>query len=244
MSRVFVAQLVVVCVFAVCAISQQQALGFDGQPETAKEALTRRHIETTAGLLKALRSNDPEVRQLAAAVLADDGIRDAIPAVREAFDSETVPGNRVNMALFLAQLGDMNGREYLSSVCKSDGESVDIKMLAAINMRYLRDDSCMDTVFTVLRSPSVADAPARTQAVYLSLDFAPSHPQDVLDLLTKSLRDPDSGVRMAASSALQQLGSASAIPYLRTALETEQNEGCRLSMGLAIQRLESKKGVQ
>jgi HEAT repeat protein len=215
----------------------------DGQLETTKQALKRHHIALNEqALLLALQHPDPEVRELAAQALAEDGHKDAISSIEKALLVETVPGNRVNISLFLAQLGDSTGRDNLKQICHDVNQPAYIRMLAAINMRYLQDESCIGAVFNVLDSSSTDDSGAKVQALSLLPSFKlQENSQRVLEAVTKALTDPTPAVRIAASSTLGSLGRTAAIPYLREVLDKEQESACRFQMSLDLQRLEKIK---
>jgi HEAT repeat protein len=90
----------------------------DSAPPTFAEALQRHHIALTrSALLAALRSPEAEVRDLAAARLAEDKDKNAIPAIAQALASERVLGAKVNIAFALAQLGSETGTSTLKKAC-------------------------------------------------------------------------------------------------------------------------------
>jgi HEAT repeat protein len=219
---------------------------FDGQPETAKHALQQRHIALTmTSLVAALRSPDAEVRELAAQVLAEDSEKDAIPAIIEALKSETVPRNQVNIAFFLAQLGDDTGLTTLRRFCEDTAKPGYIRMIAAQHMQDLHNDSCWNVVVDMLQSGNDPDARIQALSLVPSLDhLAGEDPSKVLDLIEKALHDQIPGVRTAASNTLGRLGNVSAIPYLRDALAKESDGSCRVVMQMALQRLQEKQGKE
>jgi hypothetical protein len=80
------AALYFVCVIAVVAVSQDSPprIITAGPPVSLAEQLKQHHVELTrAGLLKALRSSDEQVKYLAALRLAEEKEMDAIPAIEE-----------------------------------------------------------------------------------------------------------------------------------------------------------------
>jgi HEAT repeat protein len=242
-SRV-VCSILIFIVTITCAVAQYHIPVAEGQPETTKEQLKRHHVALTEqGLIKALGSREAEVRELAAQALSEDGYKDAVPSIEQALLAETVPGNRVNIALSLAKLGDPVGRELLKSTCDNDTEPAHIRTLAAVDMSYLHDESCATAVFDVLKSTSPDDVGAREQALSLLpglKELKKQNAQRILDAAAKALRDDAPGVRMIASSTLSSLGDPSAIPYLRSALDKEQDEGCRLQLSVDLAKLQSK----
>lgn len=226
--------------------AQHEEVAFEGQPETAKHALQKRHIALTkTSLVTALRSPDAEVRELAAQVLAEDSAKDTIPAIIDALKAEALPRNQVNIAFFLAQLGNDMGIATLKRFCDDTATPGHIRMIAAQRMQDLHNDYCWNVVVDTLQSGN--DPDARIQALYLvpSLDhLAGEDSQKVFDLIVKALGDQTPGVRMATSNTLGRLGSVSAIPYLRDALAKESNESCRIAMQMALQRLQEKQGKE
>src|SRR5437879_5776069 len=71
-----------------------------GPPVSLAQSLKERHVELTeAGLLKALRSPNAEVRYLAALRLAEEKDLDVIPAIERALSAEKVPETRINIAI-------------------------------------------------------------------------------------------------------------------------------------------------
>lgn len=222
--------------------AQQRTQAKSGQPETAKVVLQRRHIALTqSGMVAALRSPDPEVRESAAQVLAENGAKDAIPSIVEALKAETVPANQVNIAFWLAQLGEEMGRASLKGTCDDPSKPRPIRMLAAINMRYLKDDYCLPAVVDALQSDD--DPDSRMQALSLVPGFghlSPEESQKLFDLVVKALEDQTPGVRMTASHTLGRLGNVSAMPHLQGALAKEDNETCRLQMQIDLQRLQKQ----
>ncbi|MGD0214914.1 MAG: HEAT repeat domain-containing protein [Terriglobales bacterium] len=240
--RAFAVFVIVFSLATTELVAQHSSSTTEGPLETSNDVLRRHHIaHTEPALIAALQNNDPEVRELAAVVLAEDGAKDAIPSIVEALRAETVPENQASMALSLARLGESMGRETLKNMCDDATKPDRLRMAAAVKMRYLHDDSCLPAVGLVLQSGR--DAAARTQALYLVPSFRHLPEEDfqpLFGLVVKALEDREHGVRMAASSVLGQIGDVSAIPHLRNALAKEQNDGCRLTMRLVLQQLEKK----
>ena len=110
---------------------------------TFGELLRRHNIELTqSALLAALKNPDPEVRDLAANKLAEDGATEAIPAIVQALASEKVPWTRMNIAFALAVMGEAIGFETLEDNCKSDNTSGNIRAGSAeYLLRFNRDSN-------------------------------------------------------------------------------------------------------
>ncbi len=215
-----------------------------------RNPLGRHHIANTKrALIAALRNDDAEVRQAASGALANGWPKDAIAPIKEAMLREIVAGNREAMAFDLARLGDATGRDTLTRLCHSTADPEYVRMAAAMNMSFLKDDSCVDVVLDVFRLDSDPDDPdSKSQALSLVPGFigrlGGEESRRVLELVAKALDDPDPGVRMTASNTLGLLGDVSAIPALQAALTREKNEGCRLQMFTDLQRLEKLKQSQ
>src|SRR5260370_37845053 len=78
-----------------------------GTLSTAAEILTQRHISLTKdSLVEALRNDDAQIRYLAAVQLAEDRVKDAIPAIIQALEVERTPQGKVYIANALAEMGD------------------------------------------------------------------------------------------------------------------------------------------
>jgi HEAT repeat protein len=241
--RISIVLIVAICLFTSGLFAPRAISATDGRLETVSEALRRHNIEhTEPALVAALQNQDPEVRELAARALADDGAKHTIPSIKDALSTETVPTNQANIAFSLARLGEEGGRETLKKMCSDATEPEWLRMLAAVNMRSLNDDSCLPSIMQVLQSRGNPDG--RKQALYLVPSFSHLPAQSfrpLLDLVEKELSDPESGVRMTASSVLGQIGDVSAIPYLRKAIAREYNEGCREQMRMDLKNLEKRE---
>lgn len=159
---------------------------------------------------------------------------------------ENVEFNRVSMAFDLAKLGDDAGREMLVSECHNTSEWGSTRMMAAMYLSGLQEDSCVDSVLAILQLDS---DPQDTNSKMDALELVPSfigHPtgQDsrrVLELVAKALDDPDLGVRLTASNMLVHLGDVSAIPRLQVALEREQDETVYSAMLGDLKRLKERQ---
>jgi HEAT repeat protein len=221
--------------------------GLHGTPEQFFE---QHHIaldEPT--VMSALRSNNGEVRVMAAELVGQDWPKDAVPAIEEALQKENDIRNRINMATDLARLGDALGRETLRSVCHTASEWGSVRMSAAFALSTeFQDDSCLDLVFDVLQKDSdPKDTSAKEQALEVTPDLIGrlSRPQSqkLFDLLAKALGDPWPGVRITASVTLGRLGDVAAIPRLQAAIANEKDEGCRSAMAGELKSLQIKKGT-
>jgi len=211
---------------------------------TIEAALESHHVELTkTGLLNALRDRDPEVRWLAAQKLAADKARDAVPAIREALDKDwSVPQNRVNIALALAQLEVSKGFETLEAACVDPGLNPSTRLLAAGYMLDLGKHSCLKGVMDAIDAHD--DPGAQMQAFSLLPRYEPLSAGErtmVLQLVVKSLADPTSAVRMSAATALAAIGDRGSLEALRSAIARESESAVREHLQLELRILEARK---
>jgi HEAT repeat protein len=112
------------CLLAVGATGQNSPprVFTGGALASLTEQLRQHHVELTeAGLLKALRSPDGQVRYLAALRLAEEKDMDSIPAIETALTAEKIPETRINIAIALVQFGQERGIAELIADCKDPG---------------------------------------------------------------------------------------------------------------------------
>ncbi|MFZ0799712.1 MAG: HEAT repeat domain-containing protein [Terriglobales bacterium] len=196
------------------------------------ELLRMHNVELTEpALLRALKNSDAEVRALAAEKLAEDKTRDAIPAIEEALAAEKMPRSRVNIALALAQLADQTGLTELRRLCADSDFVPEFRLYAATYMFDLHSqtDECLGAVEEIVRSKTVSfgDRISALSLLPRFHDLAPEESQRLFQLVVDRLDDPEPTVRMGASAALVSLGNAAAIPFLKTAIAREKEEGIR-----------------
>jgi HEAT repeat protein len=220
-------------------------LAQNGPPPTFTELLQQHHVALTkTGLLDALRSPEAEVRDLAAAKLAEDKTEDAIPAITQALAAEYVSGTKVNIAFALAQLGNEVGTSTLKETCHKSEINQGLRVRAALYMLDLKSNACLPDVLDLLQSQDEDDAGYRMEALSLVprfKDVSKDDSQELLAITLRSLEDATPAVRMSASDALARLRDATAIPYLRSAIAAEQDEVVRAQMETALQWLQRKK---
>ena len=210
-----------------------------GGPPTVRQLLQQHNVPLTKeGLLRALRSTDAAVRYLAAEKLAEDRAYDTAPIVKEIFEKEGVMEARVNIALALAQLGDVSGKEALRFTCSSEDLPVYIRTRAAGYLLDLGSESCLAAILGILPS---GDQDSKLQCLSLLPSFhhmTQMQFRQVLDAVNTSLSDQSPTVRINATIALGNLHSKAAIPYLQTAIRQESDEQVRSAMQNALQRLQ------
>jgi HEAT repeat protein len=100
-----------------------------------------------------MKNADPEVRDLAAQKLAEDGATEAILAIREALASEKVPWTRMNIAFALARMGESIGFDTLEDNCRNKDTSGAIRSRSAeYLLRFDRDSTtCLSGVVNLLK---------------------------------------------------------------------------------------------
>lgn len=230
--------LVLVCL-AVSGLAEQPMR--DGSEQFLRDhnvSITKQAV--TAALL----NDDAAVRKVASHVLSRRWPRDAVRLIHAAMLRENDGLIRVSLASDLAQLGDPAGREMLLTECHKSSEWGSTRVFAARNMFDLHDDSCVDAVLEILRSPSdPQDTYAKIDALHLVPDvikhFSGQEHRNVMDLTINALNDLDAGVRLTASITLGRLGDTSAIAALQAAVTTEQDATVQNAMLGELQRLKT-----
>jgi len=213
--------------------------------DTSEQFLREHGIALTKkGVVNALRNDDAGVRREASRFLSNHWPKEAAAPIQVAMLQEGDVLIRVSLATDLARLGDEAGREMLRTECHNVGEWGTTRMYAARTMTELHEDSCLDSVLAILRSPS---DPQDTNAKWDALDLVPSiihnsgeqENRNILDLTINALNDPDAGVRLTASITLGRLGDASAIAALETAATAEQDATVHDAMLREVKRLKT-----
>jgi HEAT repeat protein len=221
----------------------QEGSGQSGHFATFKEILKHHHIQlTTPSLVEALRNPDSQVRYLAALTLAEDKVTDAVPEIVDALNSEKEPETKANIALALAQLGNLKGFTTLESMCKDHGVPTYVRVYATKYTLDLDDESCLDAILEVLQ----LKAGFGTRALALSQlprfrRVSDNESQRIVTVTSQALADSMPDVRIAASDTLARLAATAAIPALENAITKEHDETVRTRMGADLQGLREKK---
>jgi HEAT repeat protein len=212
-----------------------------GGVRTTADLLRHHHIDLSKeSLVSALKDPDPQVRYLAAEKLSEDNARDAVPAITQALEDETVPATRINIAFALALLGDETGVAALRTAC--DTSSLPGSLRAAMYLLNLHTNSCPNAILNMLESESTLES--RTEALSILPSFrhlTDDQLQRALKLAIRSLDDPTPAVRLDAAVVLGSLGSSSVIPSLQRAVAKEQNKLVREQMENTIVALHQKR---
>ena len=208
---------------------------------TIEEALRAHHVSLTRPeLLAALRGKDPDARWLAAQKLAQDRDFDAIPAIETALSLEKVPATRVNTAFALAQLRSPDGTRMLQNACKDDSIDPSLRMRAANYLIDLDDEdkTCLDDLMRMLQAGIDPQAQIQSMSVLQRSRLSPDEAQRYFQALVSALSSSVPAVRIAASHALAETKSSSAISYLQSAAVAERDATVRAAMQRELRRLE------
>ncbi len=229
-----------------CAFSQDSASGqFNpsaGHFVSWKQELQERKIQLTEeSLLAALRNPDPDVRYLAALVLAEDKAGNAVGAIEHAAAHEKVRETQIDLALALALLGDNKGVVMLQQACDDAGTPAHLRMYAAKYILDTKNQGCLSVVENFLLS--APDSGSRQLAFSEMVRFqhvSDADAQKILAALVTSLGDPEPQIRMGASGALAELGNQSAVPELEKAIAAESGDAVRSRMQTDLRKLQQK----
>lgn len=225
-------------------VSQESTRADGGPPAKVADVLTQHHIPLTKdALLSALHSDDPQIRELAASQLADEGYKDTIPAIVEALEAEHVPLAKVNIASSLAYLGDVRGIQALRQDCNDTSLPMAYRLTAVTYLvNYHHDESCWKTV--VEGSQSRYSSGDRVQSLSLIPDFkklSAERSAMFRALLLNGLHDEDPGVRIEAGDVLRTMGDVAAIPALEAAIAAETSPDVRSTMESELRGLQKMK---
>jgi len=238
------AALYIACLVAAGAIGQESPptiIKGGGNPASLTEQLKQHHVELTRqGLLKALRSPDGQVRDLAAARLAEEKDTTAIPAIEEALASEKLPEIRINIAFSLVQFGQEKGVAELTADCKDSELPGYLRARAMIYMLPRGSKACLKAALDLLST----DPDSRDQVLSLLPQYrSPSKEEsdEILEATTRCLTDESAAVRIQAGYTLRTLANPLAIPYLQSAIAAEHDEVVRSQMQASLESLQGKQ---
>jgi HEAT repeat protein len=200
------------------------------------------YAATAEGMVAALKDNDPEVRDRAAAELAFEKVTAAATAIKDAVSAEKDPDVQVNLAYALALLGDKGGILDLQHFCESDPTRPRLKATLYL-LRDFADESCFGAVAAVLKSDSESDHPFVAQAMSLIpwfRDLPPSKQSQLIALTAKRLSDYDPNTRIVASQTLAKVADSEVIPALQKAIADEPDDVARGAMQRELDQLKAK----
>lgn len=217
-----------------------------GPIPTFGELLRRHNIDLTqSALLAALKNPDPEVRDLAANKLAEDGATEAIPAIMQALASEKVPWTRMNIAFALASMGESIGFVTLQDNCKNKEMSGNVRSRSAEYLLRFNHDSatCLSGVLDLLKGGSNGDRILAAELLPRYRNLSVEDSEKVFAGLVEALHASGPAVRIAAGQALADLADKRGIAELERAAVDEQEEVVRLRLEDDLKTLR-KKGRQ
>jgi len=233
-----------ICLMVTAGFSQN-IVRRDSRPAAVAEKLREHGVSLTReGLVTALRSEDPEVRSLAAAQLAFyEGAKETIPDIRAALERESDSLAKVNIAYALAQLGDQDGFEALRAGCFDSKIVPRIRLFAAGYLLNLRRGYCVTAALDILQD---SDSPAdKMQALSLLPQFGDLSEKDAVRmraLVFGALQDPTPAVRISAGQVIAAIGDETAEASVRAAIEREGDEVVRSELQSDLRRLRKKHG--
>jgi HEAT repeat protein len=209
---------------------------------------------TADALESALHDPRPEVRSLAADKLARLRKKDAVPALVEAFSTESAPGTQMWMARALATLGDGRGLPTVRGLC-GDTDDTDpvhraaVRLFAANFMRLLGREACYDDVVDTLRYLTALASRSAIQESFVDygISLVPSfrnlsaHQTSEIRELAEALLGDRSEARLVASDLLGRYGDAGSALKLKKALASEREVTARSRMETALRALEPKE---
>jgi HEAT repeat protein len=226
--------------------THSQALETQGRLPTFAESLQRHGIGLTkAALVDALRNVKPEVRSLASQKLAEDKVRDAVPAIVQALDLEKVGATRVNIAFALAQLGETRGVSALHGVCGDSKSQTGLRLRAASYLlNFLRHDDqpCRRSLIEILQNqPDGHSFGAATSVLRQSAGLSPEESREIVQAALKALSASEPILRLAASQLLGEIGNGSSLRYLQSALEKEKDATIRSQMQADLNKIHQRQ---
>jgi len=208
------------------------------------ELLQQHNIELTEpALINALKNPDPDVRYLAAMKLAEGKAFATIPAIEEAVRVEKDPRDQVNMALALGLLSDQIGLAKLKKVCADKNFVPEFRLYAVrymFDLHSQKDEDCLAAAeqLAASRNVNIGDRVSALSLLPSFQNLTTDESPKIVNLVANCLEDSEPVVQLAASSALVNLGGASAIPYLRSAIAREKDENVRAALERDLKKLE------
>jgi HEAT repeat protein len=165
----------------------------------------RKATEAASGFLKLLGDTEPRNRILAAAGVAELGLRDGVKPLKALIEDSAV-SVRVAAAGALARLGDEVGRSVLDGLVRSEDYGVAYE--AAVVLKDLNVADAGDRMVNLLGSkvPASRRLAVRQLALWQGARAVPR--------LRDLLQDPDYGVRLGAAKWLCHLGEKDGVPIL------------------------------
>jgi HEAT repeat protein len=208
--------------------------------ESFAHALTRHHIELTEPtLIEALRNPDNEVRGLAAWELLEMKAEDSLPQILQAMRDERGGATKVDLASAAAYLGgEKDGTAALEGVCHDSSEPGWVRTDAARHLFDLHDRACLPDLWRLMESGNESDTRiAAINLVSQLQDRTASESAQIEHFTLEALDDPDIRLRWYAAVTLADLRDATAIPYLRMAIQVEKQDITKSQMEASLRSL-------
>jgi HEAT repeat protein len=216
--------------------------GSGQQPPTTEQFLSQHKVGSSlSSLREALHNPDPDVRGVAAGVLAERRDVASIPLLRAALSAESAPKAKIAISNALAELDRQRGGLALIALCNNPNAPATNRLSAALSVLDLGRNDCLTSVVNLLSSSP--DAASRGMGLsYLSrITSSPDDLQPRVQLiLVKGLADPTAANREHASEALSVLGDGSAAKALELAIRNEKDLPVRSQMEHDLSRLRAR----
>ncbi len=211
---------------ALSGLAQCAPLGTGRMTDFARSQLKKEGIgEDDASLLLALDQKTTYVRVIAADVLSERGVRQAVPGLRRMLaDRNEV--HRLAAARSLLQLDDSSGIPAIKSLLSSRSSLMAIS--AAEVLAAHGDDSGLGVARSFLSSTQPAEHWAALKALGASSD-----PTVYCPALKAGLEDSNGFNRLAAVAMLQKKGTAQALDLVARTLSSS-DESLRRQAALAL----------
>jgi len=196
---------------------------------------------TTEDVRAALHSTDnAKIRYLAAWWLADQGQKDVIPDIYQAFGAESQPRPKAYLACALAELGDRRGVAALHEFCKTDSLPVDVRLDVVRFLLEIGETPCVAPIVEALMGSPPYNWQA--QAIIPQLKgLSSSASAQLRALVLGLLSNPGSMARLVAAQTLAQMHDSSAIPALQAAVAKESDAQIRDEMQTALKNLQAEQ---
>ena len=213
---------------------------FKDDAPTVREAavIAVGHMESTStvpALIRVLREdNVASVRRVAAWALGENEAREAAPALAAALGADSDPRVREMSAWALGSIEDRSGptTAALTKAARSDAEDR-VREVAVWALGSSENRGAMDVLGDLVANDKSARVRGTAAWAIGQLDDngvrAPAG-------LLKALKDDDTDTRLKAAWALGQLEDQSALPAIKSALSSEQNDRVKRALIRALMR--------
>jgi HEAT repeat protein len=211
-------------------------------PPTIEQALQAKGVQTSiVSLRNALKDQRPEVRGLAAAMLAENKDRESIPAINQALMKASSTQERESLAQALLIFGDPAGMVEMQKICQDSEALEDLRLIVANQLADVGSNACIGSVIEILSSTN--DHAVRQNAMqFLKRGGVVPPAARVNDLqsgLEKALQDEIPSNRQTASECILLFHLSSAGDSLRRAVNVEKDPATRIRMQSDLSKLEN-----